>query len=57
MGGLVNGAKALPGQFKEAGMNMINGVIDGISERWQALKSKFSSLTDMLPDWMEIWRR
>ncbi|MGU9890328.1 phage tail tape measure protein, partial [Serratia marcescens] len=50
--GLVNGAKALPGQFKEAGMNMINGVIDGISERWQALKDKFSSLTDMLPDWM-----
>ncbi|CAI1605811.1 Phage-related minor tail protein [Serratia marcescens] len=52
--GLVNGAKALPGQFKEAGMNMINGVIDGISERWQALKDKFSSLTDMLPDWMKF---
>ncbi len=52
--GLVNGAKALPGQFKEAGMNMINGVIDGISERWQVLKDKFSSLTDMLPDWMKF---
>lgn len=52
--GLVNGAKALPGQFKEAGMNMINGVIDGISERWQALKDKFSGLTDMLPDWMRF---
>ncbi|CVA05164.1 Uncharacterised protein [Serratia marcescens] len=33
---------------------MINGVIDGISERWQALKDKFSSLTDMLPDWMKF---
>lgn len=32
---------------------MINGIIDGISERWQALKDKFSSLTDMLPDWMK----
>ncbi|CAI1627442.1 phage tail tape measure protein [Serratia entomophila] len=52
--GLVNGAKALPGQFKEAGMNMINGIIDGISERWQALKDKFSGLTDMLPDWMKF---
>ncbi|EPF6560291.1 phage tail tape measure protein [Serratia marcescens] len=51
---LVGTAKALPGQFKEAGMNMINGVIDGISERWQALKDKFSSLTDMLPDWMKF---
>ena len=52
--GLVNGAKALPGQFKDAGMNMINGIIDGISERWQALKDKFSGLTDMLPDWMKF---
>ncbi|WP_392989828.1 phage tail tape measure protein [Serratia ureilytica] len=51
---LVGTAKALPGKFKEAGMNMINGIMDGISERWQALKDKFSSLTDMLPDWMKF---
>ncbi|CAI1510180.1 phage tail tape measure protein [Serratia quinivorans] len=51
---LVGAAKALPGKFKEAGMNMINGIIDGISERWQALKDKFSGLTDMLPDWMKF---
>ncbi|MBH1930219.1 phage tail tape measure protein [Serratia rubidaea] len=52
-GELVSDVKALPGKFKEAGLNMINGIIDGISERWQALKDKFSSLTDMLPDWMK----
>ena len=51
---LVGAAKALPGKFKEAGMNMINGIIDGISERWQALKDKISGLTDMLPDWMKF---
>lgn len=51
---LVGSAKALPGKFKEAGMNMINGIIDGITERWQALKDKFSGLTDMLPDWMKF---
>ncbi|HEJ8088332.1 TPA: phage tail tape measure protein [Serratia liquefaciens] len=51
---LVGSAKALPCKFKEAGMNMINGIIDGISERWQALKDKFSGLTDMLPDWMKF---
>ncbi|EMB4111278.1 phage tail tape measure protein [Serratia nevei] len=51
---LVGTAKALPGKFKEAGMSMINGIMDGISERWQALKDKFSSLTDMLPDWMKF---
>ena len=51
---LVGTAKALPSKFKEAGMNMINGIMDGISERWQALKDKFSSLTDMLPDWMKF---
>jgi phage-related tail protein len=50
----VGSAKALPGKFKEAGMNMINGIIDGITERWQALKDKFSGLTDMLPDWMKF---
>lgn len=52
-GELVSDVKALPGKFKEAGLNMINGIIDGICERWQALKDKFSSLTDMLPDWMK----
>ncbi|WP_439461836.1 phage tail tape measure protein [Serratia quinivorans] len=51
---LVGSAKALPGKFKEAGMNMINGIMDGISERWQALKDKISGLTDMLPDWMKF---
>lgn len=51
---LVGSAKALPGKFKEAGMNMINGIMDGISERWQVLKDKISGLTDMLPDWMKF---
>lgn len=45
--------KSLPGKFKDAGSSMITALMDGIAEKWQALKDKLSSMTDFLPDWMK----
>lgn len=43
----------LPGKFKAAGSAMIDALIDGISSKWEALKTKLTSVTDYLPDWMK----
>lgn len=45
--------KALPARFQEAGSQMIDGLLAGISQKWDALKSKLSSLTDYLPDFLK----
>jgi len=43
---------ALPEKFKAMGSAIIDSVLDGINEKWEALKSKLASVTDYLPDWM-----
>ncbi|MCH9299847.1 phage tail tape measure protein, partial [Pantoea allii] len=50
---LVNSASTLPERFKEAGSNMISALLDGITAKWEALKAKLSSMTDLLPDFMK----
>lgn len=37
----------LPSAFAEFGRNIIQGLIDGVTEKWEALKSTFNALTDM----------
>lgn len=42
--------KNLPSAFAEFGRNMIQGLIDGVTARWDALKSKISDLANMVSD-------
>lgn len=51
--GMVGWFEGLPARFKAFGSNIINGLMDGIDEKWQELKAKISKVTDMLPDWMK----
>lgn len=50
---IVAGVQALPARFQEAGVQMIDGLIAGISQKWEALKNKLTSLNSYLPDWMK----
>ncbi|MGQ5525172.1 phage tail tape measure protein [Chitinimonas sp. PSY-7] len=43
---------SLPSQFMTLGGQIIDGLINGISARWGALKSTFASLGDALPGWL-----
>lgn len=43
---------ALPAKFQDMGSAIIDSILDGINVKWEALKSKLSSVTDYLPDWM-----
>ncbi len=52
-GAIVSDAKALPARFQEAGSQMIDGLMAGISQKWDAIKNKLSSLTDYLPDFLK----
>ncbi len=44
--------EALPAKFKNAGSAIIDGILSGINAKWEALKSKLSSISDYLPDWI-----
>ncbi|MBU4680477.1 phage tail tape measure protein [Cedecea davisae] len=43
---------AMPAKFKEYGSSIIDSILNGINEKWEALKNKLSSVTNYLPDWM-----
>lgn len=43
----------LPSRALNAGKAIIDGLIDGISAKWEELKAKVKSITDILPDWMK----
>ncbi|EQB7868894.1 phage tail tape measure protein [Citrobacter amalonaticus] len=43
---------ALPAKFQDMGSAIIDGILNGINTRWEALKIKLSSVTEYLPDWM-----
>lgn len=43
---------ALPAKFQDMGSAIIDSIINGINAKWETLKSKLSSVTDYLPDWM-----
>lgn len=50
---IVADVQALPARFQAAGSQMIDGLLAGVSQKWDALKSKLSSLTDYLPDFLK----
>mgnify|MGYP004711134657 CR=1 FL=1 len=43
---------ALPAKFQNMGSAIIDSILSGINAKWEALKSKLTSITDYLPDWM-----
>lgn len=45
--------EAIPAKMIEIGQNMIQGLIDGITAKWEALKAKVLELADLLPNWMK----
>lgn len=62
VGSLISFVKGIPGKVKSAvgnlgsilvnaGKNIIRGLIRGVSSMIGSLKSKFSSITSMIPDW------
>ncbi|QLY61701.1 phage tail tape measure protein [Citrobacter freundii] len=42
----------LPAKFEDMGSAIIDSILNGINAKWETLKSKLSSVTDYLPDWM-----
>lgn len=49
---LVQLVSGLPGKFMDAGGRMIDGLIDGIKQRWQALKDAVSGIADSTVGWL-----
>lgn len=49
---LVQIAKELPGKFMTAGAQMIDGLIAGIQQRWQALKDMIGNVADSSIGWL-----
>ena len=43
----------LPAGAANKGKAIIDGLIGGISAKWEELKAKVKSITDILPDWMK----
>jgi hypothetical protein len=42
---------SLGGLLKTAGRNVIQGLVDGFQEKFEAVKRKLGQLTDLLPEW------
>lgn len=49
---IMNDIAALPVKFKQAGGAIIDGILKGINEKWESLKSKLTSMKNYLPDWI-----
>ncbi len=43
----------LPAGAANKGQAIIDGLIGGITAKWESLKAKITALTDQLPDWMK----
>ncbi|WP_228940399.1 phage tail tape measure protein [Photorhabdus thracensis] len=52
---IITGIMSLPDKFKEFGTAIVNSLLDGINEKWEALKKKLTSLSDYIPEWMRPW--
>lgn len=49
---ILSDVAALPAKFKAVGGAIIDGILSGINEKWEMLKSKLASVKSYLPDWM-----
>ncbi len=43
----------LPAGAANKGKAIVDGLIGGITAKWESLKAKIKALTDLLPDWMK----
>lgn len=50
---IVANVQSIPDKFKAAGSAIIDSLLGGINAKWDVLKTKLSSLTDYLPDFMK----
>lgn len=50
---IMGDVQGLPARFQAAGSQMIDGLLAGVSQKWDALKSKLSSITNFLPEFMK----
>jgi hypothetical protein len=44
--------QAIPAKMKEIGANIINGLLQGINEKWEELKARIVELAMQLPEWI-----
>ncbi|HEN9645639.1 TPA: phage tail tape measure protein, partial [Klebsiella pneumoniae] len=49
---ILSDVAALAAKFKAVGGAIIDGILSGINEKWETLKSKLASVKSYLPDWM-----
>ena len=49
---ILSDVAALPAKFKAVGGAIIDGILSGINEKWETLKSKLASVKSYLPDWL-----
>ena len=49
---ILSDVAALPAKFKAVGGEIIDGILNGINEKWEMLKDKLASVKNYLPDWM-----
>lgn len=49
---ILSDVTALPTKFKDAGSAIIDGILNGINEKWEALKARLTSVSSLLPGWM-----
>ncbi|MFF3975283.1 hypothetical protein [Streptomyces sp. NPDC001828] len=56
-GNIVNTLGDMGRLLVRAGIDLLNGFLDGISSMWSSVKNKLNGLTDMLPDWKGPARR
>lgn len=52
-GSAMDYVRELPGRMKEAGMAMLDGMIQGINARWEALKAKVQGMAGASVDWVK----
>ncbi|MFK0666969.1 phage tail tape measure protein [Aeromonas salmonicida] len=52
LGGLGKSFIQVIADFTKFGSDLIDGLLKGISDKWDALKTKIKALTDLLPDWV-----
>lgn len=43
----------LPQQLLDIGRNIVQGLLDGINEKWEELKAKIYEMAEALPQWMK----
>lgn len=51
--GIVDYVRTMPSKFMAIGGQIIDGLLQGIDAKWEALKRRIKSLGDMIPDWLK----